>query len=290
MAFVVRGSAGDVWRFLGSGSPRSELSCGRMVSRLSVVGGGAMGDALVSGLLSSGWPAAEITVVDRADAARHAARERHPGVVAAASAPDARCVVLAVKPQDAEEACRALEAPERVLSVVAGLPTQRIEGWLGGRPGVVRAMPNMAAQVRAGATALAPGRSADEAAMAWAEEILSTVGQVVRLSEDLLDAVTGMSGSGPAWVFLLAEALVEAGVRNGIPVEACRRLAYQTIAGSAALLLETGLAPEELREAVTSPGGTTAAGLSVLESRSVRSAFVEAVTAATERARQLGRR
>ncbi len=197
--------------------------------------------------------------------------------------------MLAVKPDDAEEASRALTGTARVLSIVAGLPTARLETWLGGTTEVVRAMPNTPALVRAGASGLSGGSRASEATLRWAEGLLESVGVVVRVSEDLLDAVTGLSGSGPAYVFVLAEALAEAGTRNGLNSEASRTLAFHTIAGSARLLLDTGQAPADLREAVTSPGGTTAAGLSVLESRSVKEAFEDAVAAAARRSAELGR-
>jgi pyrroline-5-carboxylate reductase len=149
-------------------------------------------------------------------------------------------------------------------------------------------MPNTPALVGAGAAAIAPGSRAEEADLAWAEQVLGAVGTVVRVSEGLLDAVTGLSGSGPAYVFLVAEAMVEAGVLVGLPRDVAQALAFQTLLGSARLLVESGESPEALRGAVTSPGGTTAAGLRVLEGRGVRAAFLDAVAAATERSRQLG--
>jgi len=140
----------------------------------------------------------------------------------------------------------------------------------------------------AGAAAIAAGTSAGDDDLDWAEGILTAVGAVERVPEKLLDAVTGLSGSGPAYVFLVAEALIEAGVLNGLSRSAANVLVVQTLVGSARLLAESGDSPEGLRAAVTSPGGTTAAGLRVLESHGVRSAFLEAVTAATERSRELG--
>ena len=169
-----------------------------------------------------------------------------------------------------------------------GTPLARLESWLWPGLSVVRAMPNTPALVGAGATAIAPGSSAGEDDLAWAESVLSSIGVVVRLPEHLLDAATGLSGSGPAYVFLVAEALIEAGVLEGLDREVARVLAVQTLLGAARMLDETGETAEQLRAAVTSPGGTTAAGLRALESRSVRAAFLEAVSAATARAKALG--
>ncbi len=149
-------------------------------------------------------------------------------------------------------------------------------------------MPNTPALVGAGAAAIAPGRGVGEDDLAWAEEVLGAVGTVVRVPEYLLDAVTGLSGSGPAYVFLVAEALIEAGVLAGLTRPVSSQLAIQTLLGSARLLAESGEGPEALRASVTSPGGTTAAGLRVLEKAGVRSAFLEAVMAATEQSRRLG--
>ena len=149
-------------------------------------------------------------------------------------------------------------------------------------------MPNTPALVGAGAAAIAAGTHAGEDELAWAEDILGSVGVVVRVGEPLLDAVTGLSGSGPAYLFLVAEALIEAGVLAGLPRDVSRTLATQTLLGSARLLAESGDPPEALRAAVTSPGGTTAAGLRALESAGVRAAILDAVLAATARSRELG--
>jgi pyrroline-5-carboxylate reductase len=150
-------------------------------------------------------------------------------------------------------------------------------------------MPNTPALVGAGAAAIAPGSAAGEDDMAWAESVLSAVGIVERVDEGLLDAVTGLSGSGPAYVFLVVEALVDAGVLNGLSRPVSRALVVQTLLGSARLLADSGQDAEQLRAAVTSPGGTTAAGLRALEAGAVRSAFLEAVTTAAERSRELGK-
>lgn len=250
-----------------------------------------MGEALLAGLLAAGWAEPEeLAVVEPVAARRYQLVERFPGVAVAAEPVPADGVVLAVKPGDVEAACRATAQAgcRAVLSIAAGVPLARLEEWLGPDVAVVRAMPNTAALVGAGAAAIAPGSAAGDDHMDWAEAVLGAVGTVVRVPERLLDAVTGLSGSGPAYVFLVAEALTEAGVLVGLPRDVAAGLAQQTLLGAARLLTETGQGPEALRAAVTSPGGTTAAGLQALENRSVRAAFLDAVVAATERSRQLG--
>jgi len=263
-----------------------------------VVGGGRMGEALVAGLLASGWAAPDqVVVAEQLDQRRSellgpgGLASRHAGLTVVAEPVAADGAVIAVKPGDVEPACRAVAATGvgRVLSIAAGVPLARLEEWLGGDAvAVVRAMPNTPALVGAGAAAIAAGRRAGAADMAWAESILQAVGTVARVPESLLDAVTGLSGSGPAYVFLVAEALIEAGVLVGLPRPVSRELAVQTLLGSARLLAESGESAESLRAAVTSPGGTTAAGLRALEAGGVRSAILDAVVAATDRSRQLG--
>ncbi|HEY3843667.1 MAG TPA: pyrroline-5-carboxylate reductase [Acidimicrobiales bacterium] len=260
---------------------------------LLIVGGGKMGGALLGGLLASGWATAgEIAVVEPIAERRDELALLFPGL-AVHDAPPAESggAVLAVKPDAAEGACRVLSAVgvPRLLSIVAGIPSARLESALGGQPAVVRAMPNTPAQVGAGVTAISGGSFATSADLAWAEGIMSAVGTVVRLPERLLDAVTGLSGSGPAYFFLVAEALMEAGVQMGLTRDVSRTLVVETMLGSAKLLAESGQDPEALRAMVTSPAGTTAAGIRALESRAVRSAFMEAVAAATERSRSLQR-
>ena len=251
-----------------------------------------MGEALVAGLLDAGWAgAADVVVVEKLEGRRRQLAERFENVAVREEPVGGDGAVIAVKPGDVEAACRAVAAAGvgRVLSIAAGVPLARLEAWLGGEVPVVRAMPNTPALVGAGAAAIAAGRSAGEAELHWAEEILSAVGTVARVPETLLDAVTGLSGSGPAYVFLVAEALIDAGVHAGLPRDTAVGLVVQTLLGSARLLAESGQGPEALRAAVTSPGGTTAAGLRALEDRAVRGAFLEAVDAATERSRALGR-
>jgi pyrroline-5-carboxylate reductase len=198
--------------------------------------------------------------------------------------------VIAVKPDDVEKACSSLASvgASRVLSIAAGVRLSRLESWLPSGTAVVRAMPNTPSLVGAGVSALAGGTAATEDDVAWAEGVLGAVGVVVRLDESSLDVATGLSGSGPAYVFLVAEALIEAGVLGGLSSDTSRTLTVHTLLGAAKLLADSGEEPEDLRAQVTSRGGTTAAGLQVLDAHGVRSAFVEAVTAAAERSRQLG--
>ena len=249
-----------------------------------------MGEALVGGLLQAGWAPAEVLcVVETAGPRRAHLAERFPGVAVEEEVPPAEGAVIAVKPGDVAAACAGVAAAgvPRVVSIAAGVPLAQLEASLGDDVAVVRAMPNTAALVGAGAAAIAPGRRAGEAELAWAEEVLGAVGDVVRVPESLLDAVTGLSGSGPAYVFLVAEALIDAGVLVGLSHDLSRRLALQTVLGAARLLTETDQPPHALRAAVTSPGGTTAAGLRALEAAGTRSAVIDAVVAATARSRQL---
>ena len=249
-----------------------------------------MGEALVGGLIASGWAsAAELCVVEKLAGRREALVARWPGLTVTDAVGAADGAVVAVKPGDVAEACAALAdaGVGRVLSIAAGVPIAALESHLP-KAAVVRAMPNTPALVGAGAAAIAPGSRAGEDDLAWAEAVLGAVGVVVRVSEPLLDAVTGLSGSGPAYVFLVAEALIEAGVLTGLSRDASVTLVAQTLLGSARLLVESGDSAEALRAAVTSPGGTTAAGLQALEDRGVRAAFLAAVVAATERSRRLG--
>jgi len=259
--------------------------------RLLVVGGGRMGGALVHGLLGARWRPADIVVVEPAADRRSELAGQLPGVDVRVDVTDADAALIAVKPAVGEEACRAVAGLgiRRVVSIMAGVPLVRLESWLPPATAVVRAMPNTPATVRAGVSAIAAGAGADEADLAWAEELLGAVGHVVRLPETALDAVTGLSGSGPAYVFLVVEALAEAGMAVGLSPEVSRLLATDTLAGAARLLVESGETPQSLREQVTSPGGTTEAGLRVLEDRGVRVAITAAVAAATERSRQLAR-
>jgi pyrroline-5-carboxylate reductase len=266
--------------------PSAEAGPGSIV----VVGGGRMGTALVGGLLAAGWEPDGISVAEVDGSRREALGHTLSGVRVLAQPAASDAAVLAVKPADGESACGALAATgaTRVVSIMAGVRTASLEGWLGPGVAVVRAMPNTPALIRAGVSALAPGASAGEDDVVFAESILGAVGTVVRVAESALDAVTGLSGSGPAYVFLVAEALIDAGVLAGLPRPVSRALALETLAGSSRMLLEAEEEPADLRAQVTSPGGTTAAGLHALERAAVRAAILDAVSAATARSAELG--
>jgi len=262
--------------------------------RVAFVGAGMMGEALARGLLEAGWSAAELVLADiRED--RLAELGNALGVATTTdpleAATDADGTILAVKPQDASAALDRIAGAlgdGGLMSIVAGLRTSSIEEQLGGKPSVVRAMPNTPARVGSGVTALTPGRYATDGTKELADAVFSAVGPVVWLDEEKLDAVTALSGSGPAYLFLVAEALVEAGVAHGLPRDVAETLAFATIEGSGRMLRETGEPAAVLRAQVTSPGGTTAAALAVLEAKAVRAAFGEAVRAAHDRSRELG--
>ncbi len=261
------------------------------MARLLVIGGGKMGEALVAGLVGSGWaPATDIVVVEVAAARRDELAAAHPGLdVRPEPGDDATAVdtLVAVKPGDVAPSLAGL-APTRVLSIAAGVTTAAIEAAVPAGTPVVRAMPNTPALVGVGAAAIAGGSHATEADLDWAEQVLAAVGTVVRAPEAQLDAVTGLSGSGPAYVFLVAEALIDAGVLVGLPRPVAQALATQTLLGAATLLTEGDRSAADRRADVTSPGGTTAAGLRALEAGGVRAAIADAVVAATERSRELG--
>lgn len=263
-----------------------------MTYRLAIVGGGNMGAALVGGLLNSadaGWSADDLAIVEVLASRAEQLRALFPGVAVTDVVPDCEAAVIAVKPPDVAAACAAAAAvgATRVLSIAAGVALAKLQAAAGAKVAVVRAMPNTPALVGQGAAAISAGATAGDSDMAWAESILGAVGTVVRVPESQLDAVTGLAGSGPAYLFLVAESLIKAGVAAGLGQNDCEALVTQLFVGSAALLKDRG-EPAELRKMVTSPGGTTAAGLRVLDESGVREAFVEAVIAAKARSIELG--
>jgi pyrroline-5-carboxylate reductase len=263
--------------------------------RVAILGGGKIGEALLAGLLTSGWRApAEIVVTGRREARVDELTKRY-GVVGTTSNAEAvrgaALVVIAVKPQDFEALLGeigGLLAPEQtVLSVAAAIPTAAIENRIAPGVPVVRAMPNAPSTVHEGIAGLCAGAHAGDEQLALAEEALAHLGAVVRLPERAMDAVTAVSGSGPAYFALLAEAMIEAGILLGLSREVSTQLVVQTMLGTARLLRDEGMHPVELREAVTSPGGTTIQAIRELESAGVRAAFLNAIQAAMERSRQL---
>lgn len=263
-----------------------------MTFRLAVFGGGNMGGALIGGLLSSGWAdMADLVVIDPYAPTRQVLEERYPGLTVLSDAPEsADAALIAVKPHHVGELCATVArlGVRRVLSVAAGITTAALENGIGGDVAVVRSMPNTPALVGAGAAAISGGRYVTDDDLAWAASILDAVGITVRVPENLLDAVTGLSGSGPAYLFLVAEALIEGGVLTGLPRATARQLVAQLLLGCGKMLSDSGDEPALLRAAVTSPGGTTAAGLRELERGGVRSAMTEAVAASARRSQELG--
>ncbi|MFW2335818.1 pyrroline-5-carboxylate reductase [Ilumatobacter sp.] len=261
-----------------------------MSFELVIVGGGNMGAALLSGLLDAGVvEPGHLAVVEPLESRRDELVERFDGVTITDSIPPCASAVLAVKPPDipAVAAGAAAAGARRVLSVAAGVTTASIVDAVGADVAVLRTMPNTPALVGQGVSALSGAPGTKDVDLDWAENVLRGVGLVVRVDESQLDAVTGLTGSGPAYVFLVAEALMDAGVLAGLPRPIVERMVAQLLVGSSALLAERG-DPAGLRAMVTSPGGTTAAGVRVLEDRAVRAAVIGAVQAATERSRELG--
>ncbi|MCE9579018.1 MAG: pyrroline-5-carboxylate reductase [Deltaproteobacteria bacterium] len=262
---------------------------------IAFIGAGNMAEALIRGLVRGGHvPAAQIL-------ATGPRRERldelatHYGVTVLTDNKDAASraaiVVLAVKPQIinkvAREIATHLTPGTLVISVAAGVSTLTLEGLLPGTR-VVRSMPNTPALVGAGATAISAGQHATETDLGLAKQLFDAVGITVALDESQLDAVTGLSGSGPAYIFLILEALADAGVKVGLSRRNAQRLAAQTVMGSAKLLLETDEHPGKLKDMVTSPGGTAIAGLHTLEEGGLRTTLINAVETATKRSRELG--
>jgi pyrroline-5-carboxylate reductase len=265
------------------------------MARLAVLGGGKMGEALVAGLIASGWrKSKEIVVTARREERLHELSDAY-GVETtldnAAAVVGAEVIVVAVKPQDIEALLSQISdrvGPEQtVLSIAAAIPTSFIEERLGADAPVVRAMPNTPSVVHEGMAGMAAGRHADEEHLKLAKEVLDHVGRVVIVPESYLDAVTAISGSGPAYFALLAEAMIEAGILLGLSREISTDLVIQTMLGSAKLLRDEKMHPVELREMVTSPGGTTIRAIRVLEQSGVRAAFLNAIQAAMERSQEL---
>ena len=260
---------------------------------LAILGAGVMGETVLSGLVRAGWSPQRIVATDRRPERQVELAERYGITVLdnVEAAAGADTVLLVVKPQDMAELLAeiapVLTADSLVVSLAAGVDTATIEAQLPPGTAVVRVMPNTPAQVDEGMAAISPGSHSTPADLAHVTEILSATGRVVTLPERYQDAVTAISGSGPAYLFFVVEAMIEAGVHLGLPRDTATELVVQTMLGSAKLLRETGEHPTVLRERVTSPGGTTAAAVRQLEDHKVRAAFMGAIEAARDRSREL---
>lgn len=264
--------------------------------KVGVIGAGAMGTAIIRGLLRGGHLPEDILVAEP-DAGRRQVIANW-GITTASDNIDllqqTDGIILAVKPQILPEVMKEIgpvfSENKPLLSVAAGITTSYLESFLPRDTPVVRAMPNTPALIGEGVSALSGGACATTEHLRWAHELLSPLGKVVMIREELMDAVTGLSGSGPAYVFLFIEALIEAGVQAGLPRDIARDLTYPTVLGSVKMAIETKEHPVKLREQVTSPGGTTAAGLARLERGAFRAVVSEAVQAAMERSKDLGKK
>jgi pyrroline-5-carboxylate reductase len=263
--------------------------------RVAILGCGKIGESLLAGLLSSDWRAPdEVVATARREERAQEVRERfavQAGLSNAEAVAGAGLVVIAVKPQDFDgllgEVGHVLSSEQTVLSVAAAIPTAAIERRINSGVPVVRAMPNAPAIVHEGIAGICAGAHAADEHLALAEECLSHLGAVVRVPERYMDAVTAVSGSGPAYFALLAEAMIEAGILLGLSREISTQLVVQTMLGTAKLLRDEHVHPVELREAVTSPGGTTIRAIRELERSGVRAAFLNAIQAAMERSQEL---
>jgi len=267
---------------------------------VAVLGAGVMGETLLSGLLRAGRPAASLRISERRPQRAQELADRYGVAVEdnAVAVAGAGTVVLVVKPQDVAalvtEIAAHLAPGSLVVSLAAGVTTASVEAVLdsAGAPGdvaVVRVMPNTPALVDAGMSAVSPGSRCDDSHLAAVEALLASVGAVVRVPEHQMDAVTAVSGSGPAYVFYVVEAMIEAGVLLGLSREVATTLAVQTVRGAGTMVSETGQHPSVLREQVCSPAGTTIAAIRVLDDHRVRAAFVTAMEAARDRSAELGR-
>lgn len=264
--------------------------------KMAFIGGGNMAEALIKGIIASGAAIPDrITVTDVSeDRLRHlseaygvTSQRSNAGAAAAAD-----IIVLCVKPQVMDRVLAELapdvDSTKLVISIAAGISIERIGNILTHGPRVIRVMPNTPALVLAGASAIAAGSNATEADVSAAKELFGSVGRAVVLDEKLMDAVTGLSGCGPAYMFLIADALSDAGVKEGLPRQLALELAAQTMLGAARMILETKEHPGQLRDMVTSPGGSTIAGLHELEKGRLRATIMNAVGAATARSMELG--
>jgi pyrroline-5-carboxylate reductase len=265
-----------------------------MAIQLGIIGGGVMAEALLSRLLAAQIFAPETILVSEPMQSRREDLQQRYGIATTSdnrvAATASEVLLLAIKPQVFESVVQALGGLEGqlvVLSILAGVPLVKLEAAFPHSP-VVRAMPNTPATIGAGMTALAPGARVQPPQMQLARRLFEAVGQVVEVPESMMDAVTGLSGSGPGYIALVIEALADGGVAAGLPRAIALQLAAQTVKGTAELLQVTQMHPGALKDQVTSPGGTTIAGVATLEQAGLRSALIEAVRVAAARSKELG--
>jgi pyrroline-5-carboxylate reductase len=254
---------------------------------IGIVGVGEMGSAIAAGLIKAGR-ADELLLIAKNQHAVGSLQQLFPGVAVSASVPDDADVILAVKPKDTLGVLGDLR-PRRVVSVAAGISLAALQQAAGDDAVVARAMPNIGAQVGQSATAFCASPSTADDHIQWVHDVLRAFGTVVRVDESQMDAVTGLSGSGVAYMFLVLEAMIEAGVAEGLDPDDAHALAVATMRGAAAYASTTDESPAELRAKVTTPNGTTIEGLKVLEGYNIRGLFRVAVRAATVRSRKIGK-
>ncbi len=264
--------------------------------KLGLIGCGKMGDALLGGVIKAGLvQPADTSVCDAYAPATEAIQKKHPGLVVekdgASVAKAAQVVILAVKPKDMaallQKCGSSTSEGPLFISIAAGVTLAQMQGWLGEKARIIRVMPNTPALLGSGYAAFARGSSATDEDAKTASDLFGAVGLVDEVPENLLDAITGLSGSGPAYIFSIIEALADGGVLMGLPRATAMRAAAQTVLGASRMVIETGDHPASLRDAVTSPGGTTIAGLEQLEAHGLRNALIQAVRKATEKSKAL---
>ncbi|WP_432821134.1 pyrroline-5-carboxylate reductase [Trichloromonas sp.] len=267
----------------------------KSIAKIGFIGGGNMAEAMLKGLLAGTFPAGQVLVAEP-DQARRGLLESRYGIQVVAENLEVvkacELLVLAVKPQLVDEVLTgiagAFSSNQLLVSILAGVSTAVLESYFDGRPRIIRAMPNTPALVGAGATALCAGQYAGADDMLTARHLFEATGIVQVVGESQMDAVTGLSGSGPAYVFTVIEALADGGVQEGLPRDIALALAVQTLLGAARLVKESGEHPALLRDRVCSPGGTTIAGVKALEQGGLRATLMEAVSQAARRSRELG--
>jgi len=266
-----------------------------LAKKICVVGGGVMGEALARGMIDSGLVKREEVGVSDIDEQRLTHLRKTLGVRTFTenreAVRDAETIIIAVKPDVAgmvlDELREAVTEDQLIISIAAGITIRYVAERLGGKGRVVRVMPNQPCQVGEGASVISPGPGASDADLEWAEKIFKSVGRAVVLDEKHLNAATALNGSGPAYIYLVIEALADGGVREGLPRSAALLLSAQTVLGAAKMVLETGRHPAQLRDMVATPGGTTMAALHSLERDKIRGALINAVSAAKKRADEL---